>query len=115
VTVSDSHRTLPIRVPPLPGEALDSWLEALAWRLATPIAQLRQALGLSRDRYRAVRPGTDVMSLNWAVLLSDAEANQIAAVTGIPVAAVHAMTLRRYDGRLLLLDHARRAVKEQYL
>jgi TniQ len=115
VTVSDPHRTLPIRVPPLPGEALDSWLEALAWRLSTPIAQLRQALGLSRDRYRAVRPGAGVESVNWVVLLSHAEANQVAAVTGIPVAAVHAMTLRRYDGRLLLLDHARRAVKEQYL
>jgi len=115
VNVSDPHRTLPIRVPPLPGEALDSWLDAMAWRLATPIAQLRQALGLTRDRYRAVRPGADVTSVNWAVLLSDAEANQVAAVTGIPLAAVHAMTLRRYDGRLLLLDHARRAVREQYL
>jgi hypothetical protein len=115
VNVSDTHRTLPIRVPPLPGEALDSWLDAMAWRLTTPITQLRQALGLTRDRYRAVRPGAYVNSVNWAVLLSDAEANQVAAVTGIPLAALHAMTLRRYDGHLLLLDHDRRAVKEQYL
>jgi TniQ len=115
VTVSDSHRTLPIRVPPLPGEALDSWLDALAWRLATPIAQLRQVLGLTSDRSRGVRPSVDAKTLSWAVLLSDAEANQVAAVTGIPLAAVHAMTLRRYDGRLLFLDHARRAVRQQYL
>ncbi len=30
-----SPRTLPIRLAPLPGEALDSWLEALAERLHT--------------------------------------------------------------------------------
>ena len=115
MNVSDPQRTLPIRVPPLPGEALDSWLDAMAWRLTTPIAQLRHALGLTRDRYHAVHPGAGVEARNWVVLLSDAEANQIAAVTGIPLAAVHAMTLRHYDGRLLVLDHARRAVKQQYL
>jgi len=115
VNVSDPHRTLPIRVPPLPGEALDSWLDAMAWRLTTPIAQLRHALGLTGDRYRAVHPGAGVEARNWIVLLSDAEADQVAAVTGIPLAAVHAMTLRHYDGRLLLLDHPRRAVKQQYL
>lgn len=30
-----SPRTLPIRLAPLPGEALDGWLEALAERLHT--------------------------------------------------------------------------------
>ena len=112
--MSDPHRTLPIRVPPLPGEALDSWLDAMAWRLNTPIAQLRQALGLTRYRVRSGRPGGG-QAPDWAVLLSDIEAGRVAAATGLPPAAVHAMTLRRYDGRLLLLDHERRAVKQRNL
>ena len=38
-------RTLPLRVPIAPGEALDSWLEALARRNAVTIGTLTAALG----------------------------------------------------------------------
>ena len=37
-------RTLPIRVPPLPGEAIDSWLEAIAHRTDTTFVDLDTAL-----------------------------------------------------------------------
>lgn len=47
-------RTLPLRLEPLPGEALDSWLEALAHRLHTPLGNLMAGLGLPA---RKGRPG----------------------------------------------------------
>ncbi len=40
-------RTLPIRLPPVAGEALDSWLEALAHRNATAFGDLLSAVGLT--------------------------------------------------------------------
>lgn len=40
-----SPRTLPIRLTPLPGEALDSWLEALAERLHTNVFDLFRFAG----------------------------------------------------------------------
>jgi hypothetical protein len=41
-------RTLPIRVAPLPGEALDSWLDALALRMRMPTGDLLTSVGLTR-------------------------------------------------------------------
>ena len=38
-------RTLPLRVPPVPGEAIDSWLEALARRSQVTVGTLTAALG----------------------------------------------------------------------
>jgi len=43
--VSAPARTLPLRVPPVPGEALDSWLEALARRHQVTVGMLVTALG----------------------------------------------------------------------
>lgn len=39
-------RTIPIRLTPLPGEALDSWVAAYAARLQTPVQHLTATLGL---------------------------------------------------------------------
>ena len=38
-------RTLPLRVPPVPGEVIDSWLEALARRSQVSVGTLTAALG----------------------------------------------------------------------
>ena len=43
--MSAPPRTLPLRVPPVPGEALDSWLEALARRHQVTVGTLVTALG----------------------------------------------------------------------
>jgi hypothetical protein len=40
-------RTLPIRVDPIDGEAIDSWLEATARRTHTAFGDLLTAVGLS--------------------------------------------------------------------
>ena len=39
-------RTLPLRVEPLPGEAIDSWLECVARRSNVTWGELRVALGM---------------------------------------------------------------------
>ena len=43
--MSGPARTLPLRVPPVPGEAIDSWLEALARRSQVSVGTLAAALG----------------------------------------------------------------------
>ena len=43
--MSATARTLPLRVPIVPGEALDSWLEALARRHQVTVGALIAALG----------------------------------------------------------------------
>ena len=40
-------RTFPLRLAPLPGEALDSWLEALAYRLDVRLGDVLGDLGLA--------------------------------------------------------------------
>lgn len=51
-------RVLPIRLPPEPGEPLDSWVAAYAARLGTPILDLAAGLGQGRAFWR--QPAADV-------------------------------------------------------
>lgn len=51
-------RALPIRLPPEPGEPLDSWVAAYAARLGTPILDLAAGLGPGRAFWR--QPAADV-------------------------------------------------------
>ncbi len=83
-------RRLPVRVDPVPGESLASWLEALSQRLSTPAVDLLPALGLdvAPQRRRAAA---------FTVLLRADEASRIAAVTGIPAPTLQEMTLAHYD------------------
>jgi hypothetical protein len=45
MTAPTPHRTLPIRIPIIPGESLDSWLEALARRNGLTVRGLLSVLG----------------------------------------------------------------------
>jgi hypothetical protein len=91
-------RTLPLRLAPAPGEAIDSWIEAVANRYATPLSLLAAAVGIPlRDRRR------------WLVYLDDDHRCEVAQRMGLDSAAVHQMTLGRYDGTALEIDrHARK-------
>lgn len=106
-------RPLPIRLPPLPGEALDSWLEALAHRMSTCLGDLLASAGMEsyapRTRHRTAT------ALDWTVFLGPSEAAGIAAATGIPEPAIEAMTLARYDGTILQIDRDNRTVNRHYL
>ncbi|MFZ2177930.1 MAG: TniQ family protein, partial [Rhodococcus sp. (in: high G+C Gram-positive bacteria)] len=93
-------RSLPIRVAPLRGEAIDSWLEAIAHRTGTPFVDLDTALrpddSTAADRVR--RPNL------WPMHLRPNDVDAIAAATELPATTVEAMTLARYDGIALSLN-----------
>ena len=80
-----SVRTLPLRVTPLPGEALDSWLEAVAARHHARMGDLLHHVGIS-DRTR-----------RWLVQLHQHELHSISTATGVTPDVVNAMTLQRFS------------------
>ncbi|QIX53930.1 TniQ family protein [Rhodococcus sp. DMU1] len=91
-------RSLPIRVSPLPGEAIDSWLEAIAHRTGTAFGDLEAALHPDNAAGRVRRPNL------WPVHLPPRDVDAIAAAAELPAVAVEAMTLARYDGVALSLE-----------
>ncbi|MDF3300907.1 TniQ family protein [Streptomyces tropicalis] len=99
-------RTLPLRSAPLPGEALDSWLETLAHLHQATLGDLETALGLTpRGKNRPAGTPT-----NWTIALLPDEAAGIAKCTGLPPTRVHAMTLAHYDQRAVAIDKPSRSV-----
>lgn len=81
----------------MPGEALESWLGAVAQRLDTWWG----------DLLTAVAPPTKPLCLHrpdLTVYLNPDEAAAIAAATDTWQATVEALTLSRYDGHLLTID-----------
>src|SRR5882757_2974955 len=90
-------RTLPIRVAPLPGEAIDSWLHASAARMGVSWADFRSTVGLARPRF-----GLDT----WVVQPLPREMASIAAATDLDPGRVAAMTLSHYAGRVLQINTA---------
>lgn len=75
-------RTLPLRVEPLPGEALDSWLEALAHRHGVHFGDVLHQCGIT-----SAGPG------GWIRLLDRYTLARIAQVTGLSPCEVDAMAL----------------------
>ena len=90
-------RTLPIRVPPLSGEAIDSWLEAIAHRTQTAWDDLLAAVAL-------VVPNNSVN--RWVIQLTADEAAAISTATGVARSTIHAMTLSHYANRAVGIDPA---------
>ncbi|HUY44999.1 MAG TPA: TniQ family protein [Streptosporangiaceae bacterium] len=102
-------RRLPVRVAPLPGEALDSWLEALAARLAVPLSDLVRSFGLAGGSgWRRGLP-------DRTIALDPGEADAIAAATGLREDRVREMTLERYDHTAVILDPRTRMVNVRTL
>ncbi|MEU9808569.1 TniQ family protein [Mycobacterium sp. NPDC050853] len=83
-------RTLPIRVEPIEGEALDSWLEALGYRFSAAWGDMVAAAGLpGQDQTGAFSP---LASLNAA------QTDVLGTVTGVAPALLHRMTLAHHHG-----------------
>jgi hypothetical protein len=106
-------RTLPLRVTPLPGEALDSWLEALAHRLRMPMGDLLPAVGL--DTNTVPRRAVGISSFRWMALLRPEEAEELAWATGTTAQTLQRMTLAHYDQRALAIDRERCQVNRKVL
>lgn len=81
-------RSLPLRIVPLPGEAVDSWLDAIASRCDTTWAELRVALG-------SVLPAVGY-SDRWVMRLTDAQVAAISAATQLDPDALRSLTLIDY-------------------
>ncbi|MGV9567518.1 TniQ family protein [Streptomyces sp. NPDC003480] len=103
-------RTLPLRVQPVDGEALDSWLEAIACRSRAPLTHVTEALGLSgpASRHSLVRPP-------WTIALADGEAEHLAMACEIDRDMLLGMTLARWHGRAVFIDWDRRRVDKRRL
>ena len=84
-------RSLPIRLAPIAGEGLDSWLEALAHRTATAFGDLLAAVGLN--------PYHGTATNGWIVALAPEQASTITAATDVSPDVLTTMTLAHYAGR----------------
>lgn len=87
-------RTLPFRVAPSPGEALDSWIETIASRHGVTLAEILAGVGIRYDP----RP-------LWMVFLGSEQSNALSVMTEIDPAAIAAMTMQGLDGRALAIHH----------
>jgi hypothetical protein len=94
------RRTLPLRIAPVPGEALDSWLEALAYRHLIPFGMLLQRCGIHHQ----------VLRDDWLLIPDRRQFEHIEHITGVEATTLINLTLARYDGLGLNLgSDARRA------
>jgi TniQ len=85
---------IPIRLAPLPGEALDSWLEAYADLLHVTVRDIFTFAGASWDR----DGGRHDVGKPWIVQLDEPDLAALSAATGIPAGVLAGMTLARYQG-----------------
>ncbi|MBZ6081338.1 TniQ family protein [Streptomyces olivaceus] len=91
---------IPIAYPPLPGEALDSWISSYARRLRTTNRGFLHHIGLPAAR-------VDHMLLR----LTEPEAQALHKATGVPTAALGAMTLDAYDKFAVNIPPGRRQLE----
>jgi len=85
---------IPIRLAPLPGEALDSWLEAYAHLLHVTVRDIFAFAGVDWDRVN----GDQRTSKPWLHLLDEPDLIALSAATRVPAATLAGMTLARYQG-----------------
>lgn len=84
------------RVAPIDGEALDSWLEAIAHRTHTAFGDVLSAAALTGHH--------DVRTGAWMVRLEPDQVAAISEATGISEATIHTMTMAHYAGRALRIN-----------
>lgn len=93
-------RTLPFRVAPVEGEAIDSWLEAVAIRFGTAFGDVAEHVGIPVDYLSS-----------WVVDLTDDQTEKIAQATASDPAAIRASTLRRFHGLAVSIDLENRRLR----
>lgn len=83
-----------MRLTPQPGEALDSWLEALAARANTTWGDMAAAVGLGSQDL----PGTGIARRDWLVVLTPTQQKTLGLATGVDTPLIQATTLERFRG-----------------
>jgi hypothetical protein len=86
---------IPIRLPPLPGEAPGSWLETCACLLHVTVRDMFAPAGADWDRLASQAGNQHKL---WLYQLDQPDLAALSAVTGIPAATLADMTLARYEG-----------------
>jgi len=86
-------RTLPLRVTPAPGEALDSWLEAVAVRYDLTLGEITGAVGIAHS----ARP-------RWMIKLAHRELQSLSLTTGLSPDCCESMTLNHFHQAALEVD-----------
>jgi hypothetical protein len=89
-SAAEELRVLPSRIRPLPGEALDSWIEASAAAHRATMREMLDALGLGRTESSKVTSWT---MRQWTIRLGSEQAAAIEETTRIPAARIQQMTL----------------------
>lgn len=88
---------LPITLKPIPGEALDSWLEAYARRLHACCRDLLNHIGL-----------TESSPSHMVTALTEQERQILSEATGVDDTTLTAMTLQPFHGIAVTVDSTRR-------
>jgi hypothetical protein len=85
---------IPVRLPPLNGEALDSWLEAYAHMLHVTVRDIFDFAGVDWGRVN----GGQRTSKPWLHQLDEPDLAALSDATRVPAATLAGMTLARYQG-----------------
>jgi hypothetical protein len=85
---------IPVRLPPLPGEALDSWLEAYAHLLHVSVRDIFAFAGMDWGRVN----GDQRADKPWLCQLGEPDLAALGAVIGVAPETLAGMTLARYQG-----------------
>nr|WP_237535938.1 TniQ family protein [Streptomyces sp. SID3343] len=102
---------MPIRVAPLPGESLESWIDALAARHHTSVGEVLEHFGFAARTQGRGRDGE--RAPRRTIMLTGPEAEAITAATGVSCSAVKEMTLAHYDPQILLVNEESRSVSRR--
>ncbi|MBX7133429.1 MAG: TniQ family protein [Fimbriimonadaceae bacterium] len=89
-------RSLPIRADLLPGEAIDSWLEALAARSSVAFGDLLDAVGLRAPNEQSTR--------QWVNCLTELQLDALSDATGVARHRLLAATVSQYWGIAIPVD-----------
>jgi molybdenum-dependent DNA-binding transcriptional regulator ModE len=85
---------IPVRLPPLPGEALDSWLEAYAHLLHATVRDIFDFAGMDWSRVN----GDQRTGKPWLCRLDEPDLAALSSATGIAPETLAGMTLDLYQG-----------------
>jgi hypothetical protein len=96
-------KRLPVRVEPIAGEAIDSWLEATALHMGVAMGPVVRVLGLPANSHAP-----------WITWLDPDRIEVIAETTGASPSVIEAMTLRVYDGTALRVDPSTRRLDRTF-
>lgn len=103
------QRTLPIRIRPVEGESLVSWLDRYCLALSTTRKELYASVGLR------LPSAAGQETADYSLRISDVEAALLASATGVTTQDIHRLTLAKYEGKGVIYRKSRQGVDIHFL